>query len=959
MKKFVMIILAALLLPINISAEEMLLPFFEDCADLAHTSARSEKLMATPHTDEEWSFTDDFSFIQRTELSAQWLTYAVPKGGIITVSTYFWSGEALSHFNFYLSDDGENFRQVKPRIKVHPKIEGKWLTVDYKIKNPEDTYIKIEFQNLGGNTWNPALRSIKCEEEKTSEKFYDVTDKSTFENLLFLEKLGILSGYEDGSYRPGEKVSRSAFTASIIKFMNMSDRCGDCSGYTYFNDVEKDSWYAPYVNMAVSCGIVDVNDEKMFYPDRPVSNEEALKMLVCVLGYGQYAEAVGGWPLGYISVAGDIKLDRNISKSEFTRKSLVHILKNALDAPMFIQQSFGENITYSKGESALWHFYKLKSVTSMLTDNGITALTGESRVSSGEVILGQERYSCKNADIKDLLGHTIKAYTNNENEIIHFTDETEDIFKMSADEIEDFDNNIIKSKTAKINVTPDTRIIYNGEFLAAVGDINLANYRPSDGEIKIIGSPAKVVFIKNYEVLVTAGGGVFDKCVYGRFTGEHILNLDACSFVKIVRDGEETADTSYNVDEVLQIARSSGGKYAEIIITTDAVIGTVTSIGENELRIDGRMYETAPHYSLTLQMQSGESGYFYQDRNGRIVWGDKKSSPYDNYAYVIKSKLKEDIVCETEIKLFTENGKTEIYTLDARVSPPADGTVIKYSLSTDGKINKIETLEDDYSGTSLYHNDVFSSLYNMTADSVIFVIPEDKAFDEGYMMRKKDFLRATKRYNIELYDVNADYHTKLAIVHQNGSDLSELTNYTAINIIAKTAKILNASGDEVYLLTLGDGRQVKISSREVDDITSAPYCKNKILHTGMQGNSIVPGDILQFGLDENGDINAVRFLFTPSAENFYEWVTGEWGAASENNFFAETAAFYGTVDKKQDGRIIAYSANRFRRNLPVSSAAVFLLGNAKLKSADLTDINPGDEIACGMLSGSVKIILKL
>ena len=161
------------------------------------------------------------------------------------------------------------------------------------------------------------------------------------------------------------------------------------------------------------------------------------------------------------------------------------------------------------------------------------------------------------------------------------------------------------------------------------------------------------------------------------------------------------------------------------------------------------------------------------------------------------------------------------------------------------------------------------------------------------------------------------------------------------------------------LVSGGDEKQLFINPHDVEDITTISSCKNKILQRGGQGTRILPGDLLQFGLDENGDINAVRFLFTPTATEFYEWTSGEWGTASADNFFGETASFYGSVIQKNGERFIISAQNGWLRNFAVSSAAVYALENGKLKAADTAEINPGDTVACCILSGSVKIILKL
>ena len=47
--------------------------------------------------------------------------------------------------------------------------------------------------------------------------FYDVTDETVLENLMLLNRLGILSGYEDGSFKPADNVTRSSFVCGETK----------------------------------------------------------------------------------------------------------------------------------------------------------------------------------------------------------------------------------------------------------------------------------------------------------------------------------------------------------------------------------------------------------------------------------------------------------------------------------------------------------------------------------------------------------------------------------------------------------------------------------------------------------------------------------------------------------------------------------------------------------------------
>ena len=191
---------------------------FDDCESFDLVYAKSENLTAVGASEEEKvNFDGDFSFIQRTALSAEWLVYKINPVDALQVSTYFWDGDALSHFKFYVSADGEAFEQVKPKTKIQPKQEGKWLVIDYTLKNlpPDAAYVKIEFDNLNGNSWNPAIRSVRSGAVPDTSPLHDIVGTPYESPVRLLSALKIISGFEDGTFRPDLPVTRAEFTRCV------------------------------------------------------------------------------------------------------------------------------------------------------------------------------------------------------------------------------------------------------------------------------------------------------------------------------------------------------------------------------------------------------------------------------------------------------------------------------------------------------------------------------------------------------------------------------------------------------------------------------------------------------------------------------------------------------------------------------------------------------------------------
>lgn len=92
-------------------------------------------------------------------------------------------------------------------------------------------------------------------------------------SIEFLRQSGITSGYRDGTFRPGQSISRGEFTLMICRTFQFST-----SGSSGFPDVPDSSAYAGAVASARELGIVQGNNGR-FQPDRPISRQSAMAMI--------------------------------------------------------------------------------------------------------------------------------------------------------------------------------------------------------------------------------------------------------------------------------------------------------------------------------------------------------------------------------------------------------------------------------------------------------------------------------------------------------------------------------------------------------------------------------------------------------------------------------------------------------------------------------------------------------
>ncbi len=99
-----------------------------------------------------------------------------------------------------------------------------------------------------------------------------------YEAIRFLTYLGVLEGYDDGSFLPNESINR----AELMKVMvyGWLGQAPDAETYRdCFPDVT-DEWYAPYVCYAYEEGWVQGYVDGYFHPENTVSKVEALKMII-------------------------------------------------------------------------------------------------------------------------------------------------------------------------------------------------------------------------------------------------------------------------------------------------------------------------------------------------------------------------------------------------------------------------------------------------------------------------------------------------------------------------------------------------------------------------------------------------------------------------------------------------------------------------------------------------------
>ncbi|MBE7024815.1 MAG: S-layer homology domain-containing protein, partial [Ruminococcaceae bacterium] len=226
----------------------------------------------------------------------------------------------------------------------------------------------------------------------SAQTFADTTGTNCETEVDVLSALGIVEGKAEGAYEPDSALTRAEMATILLRAMNMAE---NAMGQDVFTDVPSSHWAYANIAAAYQMGIVNGTSATTFAPDASVTYEQAVKMVVAALGYTVQAEAMGGYPSGYLSKAAQLDVLRGVDVGgEMTRGNMAILLYNALDKPLFEKTSYGEDsYTYDANESAtlLSRYLKVEKMTGKVVETPMACaelvpskvLSDEVRVSDG------------------------------------------------------------------------------------------------------------------------------------------------------------------------------------------------------------------------------------------------------------------------------------------------------------------------------------------------------------------------------------------------------------------------------------------------------------------------------------------------------------------------------------------------------------------------------------------------
>ncbi len=411
----------------------------------------------------------------------------------------------------------------------------------------------------------------------SAASYSDVAANASYADAVnLLSNLGIIKGYDDGTFKPDNTVTRAEAATMIVRMLGLADEVE--SGATNFTDVAADNWASGYVNVAEANGIINGMGDGTFNPNGEVTYGQIVKMIVCALGYEPVALANGGYlGGGYLyagssQVTGFTKGVAGTANAAASRATVARLIYNALEVELMDQTSFSTGIngsTYEvlEGKTILTEKLELEKVDGVIVETYLSSAAYEEGDNTVELVVtksyaheDEAMYEAGDVltlvadgtDAATLLGYTVTAYVG-ENE-----EDDEAIFAVAA-------------KAGKNNVVVlDTELIAEGGF----AEDSIEYYKSESAKNTTEAEIQSVVEIKNNDV-----DGIANFVVNGFNTNYYPVNAETELVDVILANYEE-------IDEITLLDNDNDGDFEFVFATipspADSVEFVVATIEQDD-----------------------------------------------------------------------------------------------------------------------------------------------------------------------------------------------------------------------------------------------------------------------------------------------------------------------------------------------------------------------------------------
>lgn len=488
-----------------------------------------------------------------------------------------------------------------------------------------------------------------------------------------------------------------------------------------FSDVNLWDVYAGSVQYLSMMGIINGSGQGLFRGEDVILLEEACKMLVILAGYAAQAEYYGGYPVGYLKVAGEIGLLKSVGNTvNLNMGTAAQMIYNTLRAKKQTLTSFAGTSDnagrYRVNETLAAYYMEIYEKTGIVTATEYETMFNGKGAGAGKIEIDEVRYEYANGRPHDSLGCLVsfwyKSSENSTAEVIYSLrhDRRNTALFIEASDILSVQDRAYSyhsgesGRTTRAALGVDVTIVYNGR---PVNSLDERYLRPTDGFVRLIDNTGDgaydVVYVSDIQTITVSAvnyGSNVGK-VFGKNSGETFDLFVLDEYVIMNADGWEIPVGEIAEWNVLSIRCNSISEFsfAWIDVSTAAFEGNVSKISENsdgmELTIGGRIYKTTSN----LYTVHGPIGSMinveikaYLDKFGKISAIVPLTLDIWRIGYIITARQERTgIERHVLIKLLDQDGKIYIKTLDKKLIVDGAST----PMTPEATLAAIKTIRED------------------------------------------------------------------------------------------------------------------------------------------------------------------------------------------------------------------------------------------------------------------------
>ena len=534
----------------------------------------------------------------------------------------------------------------------------------------------------------------------------DVEGTDYEEAVTRLTALEILAGYPDGTFKPGNTITRAEFAKIMVTALGVGEAAKYAGGQTVFTDVAANHWAAGYINVASDMKIINGYGDGNFGPEDKVTYAQSVTMIVRALGYEPKAQAMGGYPGGYLAVGAEKEITEDVNVVNTlaaTRGDVAVMVDASLTVPMMVQKTWGQYPEYEEDEDKTLMTTKLgvDEVEAVVTEVPNT----DSSLDADEIKLGNDTYTLKtDVNVDALLGLEVTAWADGD-----------DVFFV---EVETDSDDIIFDTVKAVDKDDVTLYVEDDTFEWASDAKAYVNFEEVDVDevdvdaygYAVLNDNDEVAYINTFDFNEVAVGVVYeveeDLYKYVDSTDASTDEIELSDYedgVFIYNDKMELVDADeIDVNSAIFAWETSDELY--LIVKNEVAQGELERIKDKEIRVDGTNYDSAVNgasYSddkfdefalynevADLDNLAGEKVNVVLDLKGEtlLVYGDAETTSGTMYGVVTYGET----TSKSEATVFTQEGEEVDYTFETR----ADGADL------DG-LGYFELLDSDNGNTEL------------------------------------------------------------------------------------------------------------------------------------------------------------------------------------------------------------------------------------------------------------------